>query len=120
MRASVGVSENRSRRLAAELVEGEARVIPRPQEWLTIFDERPNERPELVQSRTFPLNMLFECERQLGAFLELAAENDERPEDETAQEWIEMGRTHGHVSRYATDRSSPLSCGLRTRIRMKL
>jgi len=109
MRASVCASEDRSRGLAAELVEGEARVVTRPQEWLAIFDESPNKRPELVQSGTFPLNMLFECERQLGAFLELTAEDDERAEDEPAKERVEMRRAHGHLSRYATDRSSPLS-----------
>jgi len=107
--AGVRARKDRRRRFSTELVQGEARVIPRAQKWLAIFDERPNERPELVEGGTFALNMLLESKRQLGAFLELTPEDDERPEDEPAQGRVEMRRTYGHLSPYATNRPPPLS-----------
>jgi hypothetical protein len=45
------------------------------------------------------LNVLLEGERELGAFLQLATEDDERSEDETSKERIEVRRAYGHVSR---------------------
>ena len=97
MRSGVGAGEDRRGGLAGELVERETSVFTRPQQRLALLDERTHERAQLVQRRPLPLDVLLERERQLGALLELPAENDEGPEDEAAQERIEMRRAHGHV-----------------------
>ena len=49
LRAGMGAGEDRSRRFPGELVEGEARVLPRPQNRFAILDERAHERAELVE-----------------------------------------------------------------------
>ncbi len=43
------------------------------------------------------LDVLLEGERQLGALLELAPENDERSEDEAPEERVQVRRAHGHT-----------------------
>jgi DNA-binding transcriptional ArsR family regulator len=40
--------------------------------------------------------VLLEGKRQLGPFLELAAEDDECAEDESSEERVEVRRAHGH------------------------
>jgi hypothetical protein len=99
--------EDRSRRFAPKLVDGDAGVLSGAQRRLALLDEGANQRSELVQRRPSTLDMLLEGERKLGAFLELATEDDERSKDESAQERVEMRRAYGHVSGYAAGGTSP-------------
>ncbi len=59
------------------------------------------------ERRSAPLDVLLERERKLCPFLELSPEHDERSEDESAKERIEMWRAHRHASGYAAGSSSP-------------
>lgn len=101
--------EDRSRRLAPKLVDGDARILSGAQCGLALLDEGANQGSELVQRGPSALDVLLEGERKLGAFLELATEDDERSEDETSKERVEMRRAHGHVSGYAVAGTSPPS-----------
>jgi hypothetical protein len=78
------MSEDRSSRLAAKLLDGEPRVFARPQDRFPLLDERTNERAQLVERGPTSLNVLLERERKIATFLELAPQNDERAEDESA------------------------------------
>ena len=77
--------EDRGGGLAQQLVERDPRVLARRQRARARLDERPHERPVLVERRPVALHVLLERERQLVAFLERAAEEDERAEAEGAQ-----------------------------------
>jgi hypothetical protein len=96
--AGVRPREDRCGRLAAELLEGEARVVSSGQDRLVLLDERTDERLELVQRGPAPLDVLLEGERQLGSLLELASEQHERAEHEATEERIEVRGPHGHDS----------------------
>ena len=52
-------------------------------------------------------SVLLEREGEVRTLLELAPEHDERSEDESTKERVELRRTHGHPSRYANSSSSP-------------
>ena len=88
--------EDRRSGLPAQLLDREPRVVARAQKRLALLDERAHERPQLVQRRAPPLDVLLERERELGAVLELAPEHDERPEREPAEQRIQMG-THARA-----------------------
>ncbi len=107
--AGVCLGEDRRRRFTTQLLDGEPYVLARAQHRLALLDERSDQRPQLVQCRPAPLDVLFEGERELGALLELPPEDDEGSEDESAQEWVEMRRANGHASRYAASGASPAS-----------
>ena len=66
-----------------------------------------HERPKLVQSGPLPLDVLLEGERELGALLELAPEDDERAEGEATKQRIEMRRASGHGFGYVPGRPTP-------------
>ena len=104
----MGLREDRRRRLARELLEREPGVLAPAQQRLALLDEAADERAELVERRPAALDVLLEGERELGALLELAAEHDERAEDEATEERVEMGRAHGHGFPYAAGGASPL------------
>ena len=107
-RPCVGLREDRRRRLARELLERETGVLPPAQEGLAVLDEAADERAQLVERRPAALEVLLEGERKVRALLELTAEHDERAEDETAEERVEMGSAHGHGFPYAAGGTSPL------------
>ena len=100
-RARVGAGEDGGRRLAPELLDRESRILARSQHRLALLDEGAHQRPELVQRRPAALDVLLEREGKLRTLLELAPEHDERAEDESAEERVEMRRAYGHVSGYA-------------------
>jgi hypothetical protein len=103
------MSEDRSSRLAAKLLDGEPNVLASSQHRLALLDERTNERAQLVQRGPASLNVLLEGEREIPTLLQLAPEHHERSEDEPAKERVEMRCAHGHVSGYATRVASPAS-----------
>ena len=92
-RPRMGAREDRRGRLAPKLLDCESRVVPRPQHRLALLDERTHERTELVQRRPAALDVLLEREGKLGSLLELAPEHDERAEDESTEERVEVRRT---------------------------
>ena len=81
----MGAGEDRGCRLAQQLVEGDPGVVPAGEDTRTRLDERPHERPVLVEGRPAALHMLLEGERQVVTFLERTAEEDERAQTEGAQ-----------------------------------
>jgi hypothetical protein len=105
----VGMGEDRRGRLAPELLYGDKRVLACAKDGLPLLDERAHERLQLVQGRAAALDVLLERERQLGALLQLAPEDDEGPEDEAAEKRIEVRRSHGHASGYEARDPSPAS-----------
>jgi hypothetical protein len=101
------VREDRRSRLAPELLDREPSVLACAQDRLTLLDERADQRAKLVESGPASLHVLLEGERKIGTLLELASENDERSEDESAKQRVEVGGAHGHVFRYAAGGTSP-------------
>ena len=79
------VREDRSSRLPPEFLHGQSRILAVAEDQLALLDESADERTELVQSRPASLDVLFEREREIDAFLELPPEDDERAEDEAAK-----------------------------------
>jgi hypothetical protein len=82
--ARVRMREDRGSRLTAELFDGEPGVLASAQDRLTFLDEGADERAQFVQRGPATLNVLLEGEGEIPTFLELAPQNDERPEDESA------------------------------------
>ena len=82
--ARVRIREDRSSRLTAELFDGEPSILASAQDRLAFLDEGADERAQFVQRGPATLNVLLEGEGEIPTFLELAPQNDERPEDESA------------------------------------
>ena len=109
--ARMSSREDRGRRLSTELFDRKRHVVTHPEQRLPLLDERAHERPELVQRRPLSLGVLLEREREVGALLQLAPEHDERAEDESSEQRVEVRRAHGHDSRYGlTARVSCVAC----------
>ena len=108
-RACMSLREDRRRRLTSQLLEREESVLARAKHRLALLDERPHERTELVERGPGALDVLLEGERELGALLEVAAEHDERAEDEAAEQRIEMRCAYDHDSPYGSCARSPPS-----------
>ncbi len=89
----MGAREDRRGRLSPKLLDCESRVVARSQHRLALFDERAHEWTQLVQRWPAPLDVLFEGERELGSLLELAPEQDERAEDESTEERVQVRST---------------------------
>jgi hypothetical protein len=62
---------------------------------------------QLVEGRPSTLDVLLEGEREVGALLELASEDDERAQDEPTKERVQMGGAHGHAFGYEARIVSP-------------
>jgi hypothetical protein len=101
------MSEDRSGRLAAKLLDGEPSVLASSQHRLPLLYERTDQRAQLVQRRPTTLYVLLEREREIPTLLQLAPENHERTEDESPKERIQMRCAHGHTFRYASGSASP-------------
>ena len=104
----MSLREDRGRRLAAKLLDGEPRVLARAQDRLALLDERADERTQLVQRTA---RAAATCSSNANG--SSAPSSSSRPsttndaEDEAAEERVEMRRAHGHDSRYAPGAASP-------------
>ena len=97
----VGAGEDRGRRLAQELVERDPGVLPAGQCAGARLDEGPHKRPVLVERRAAALDVLLEGERQVVAFLERTAEEDEGAETKGAQGEMQLRCAYRHPSAYS-------------------
>ena len=99
--SGVGAGVDRSRRLAAELLQRDERVLTATKAIGALLDERPDQRPILVERRAVAAIVLLEGEREaLPRIVELAQEVGERAEREGAQRMVELGRPRRHGNRY--------------------
>ena len=85
VRAGVGAGEDRGRGLATEGIQRDRRVTAGEEASPARLDEVPDERPVLVERRPAARIVLLEDERDLGALLEIAAEEREGSKAEAAQ-----------------------------------
>ena len=96
LRASVRPREDRGGRLAQQLVERDPSVLAGGERTRPRLDERPDERPVLVEGRPVTLQVLLEGERQVVAFLERTAEVDEGAQTEGAQGEVKVRCANRH------------------------
>ena len=89
---SAGVDPCRG--LATKRLERDHAVTVPEQPPATGLDERPHQRPVLVERRPVARAVLLEHELDLGALLDLAAEEGERAEAEAAQGGVEVRCAH--------------------------
>ena len=101
LRPRVGTGEDRRRRLAQQLVERDPGVLPAGQRAGARLDEGPHKRPVFVERRAAALNVLLEGERQIVAFLERTAEEDEGAETKGAQGEMQLRCAYRHPSAYS-------------------
>ena len=108
LRAGVGAGEDRSGRLALELLD-RGRGVVEPEEPVGArIDVAARQRPELVERRVAGRRVLLEGERERRVVLGLAVEVRERAEAKAAHGSVEVGRAHSHGIAYAPRGSSPL------------
>ena len=98
---------DRRGRLAAERLERDHGVAEPEQPAAARLDEGTNERPVLVKRRPVARAVLLEHELDLGAVLDLAAEEGEGAEAEAAQGRVEM--RSAHAPGYVPPGPSPFS-----------
>ncbi len=94
VRPRMGAREDPRRRLAPQLLERDHGVAEPEQPAAARLDERPHERPVLVERRPVARAVLLEHELDLGAVLDLAPEEGERAEAEAAQGGMEVRCAH--------------------------
>jgi len=83
--AGVRAREDPRSRLAEQIVDGETCVVALGERAPAGLEERPHERPVLVQRGPAERGVLLERERQLGTAVELRAEHAEGAEAKAAQ-----------------------------------
>ena len=98
--------EDRGRRLAPELLQGDRCVLAPLELRAARLDVRRDERPVLVERGPARSSVLLERERDLRALLDLLREEAERAEAERAQDTVQRRRLH--TAGYAPGGSSPL------------
>ena len=113
----VGAREDRSSRLALQLLDRDQRVGPSSQAGRPFLDERTHEWAVLVQRRATRMLMLDEGDGQLGSVIELAEQKRERAEREAAKSKLELGSANGHLLRIRG--VSPESCRAAERLGVK-
>ncbi len=102
---------DRGGRLAGELLEGDERVLAPAQPVGALLDERPDERPVLVERRAVTAVVLLEGEgKGLAGLVELAEEVREGAERERTQRMVELWRARRHGDRYRADGPIPAPC----------
>lgn len=99
--------EDRRRRLAQQLVDGELRVGPLAQRVRPVLDERLDERSVLVQRRLCVGGVLLERERKLRPTLDVREQRAEGAEAESPQRRVELRSAYDHNCAYAVAGSSP-------------
>ena len=109
-RPGVGTGEDGCGRFALQLLERDQRIVASAKPRCALLDERPHERPVLVQRRPPAVLVLHEGDRQLGALVELAEQIGERAEHEPAEGVLEMRSANGHGFGYAPAARIPV-CG---------
>ena len=92
----MGPGEDRRGRLALQLLEREQRVVATAKPCRALLDERPHERPVLVERRAAGVLVLDERNRQLRTVVELAQQIGEGAEHEAAERGIEMRGSESH------------------------
>jgi len=92
----MSAGEDRSCRLALELLERDQRVVPAAKPRGALLDERADERSVLVEGRAAGMFVLDERNGQLAAVVELAQEIRERTESEPAKGRIEVRSANCH------------------------
>jgi hypothetical protein len=98
----VGAREDPSGRLAPQVLDGVACILPSLQLGRVRLQESAHERAVLVQRRAPERRVLLEGERQLRV-----DEEPERAETEGAKGTVEMGSAYRHALRYFAAGSSP-------------
>ncbi len=83
--ARVRTGEDGGGRLAAELLQGDRRVLAAAEPGCVSFGERVDKRPILVQCGAAGMLVLDERDRELAALVQLAQQERERAERESVQ-----------------------------------
>ena len=104
----VRAREDLRRRLARELLGGQARVLAPGEAVDARLHELADERAVLVERGPALGGVLLEREGQLHPVGELALEHGEGAEAEAAQGVVEVGRAHGHAAPYDSGARGPL------------
>jgi hypothetical protein len=99
----MGSREDRGGRLALQLLERDQSIVPTAKPRGALLDERPDERPVLVEGRAGPMLVLDERDGEVGAVVELAEQERERSKDEAPQGRVEVWSSRSHATVYAFD-----------------